>query len=297
MINQLRFYKGLKPLVQGILLVLLFSFAFTGTSYAATEAKDFLGRSVTIPSEPKRILSLSPATTEILFALGLEKNIVGVTSDCNYPASALKKPKVGKFGFIDLEKVVSLKPDIIFATSDMNRQLDVLKNYKVPLIALNTGNINSVLQNIELVGQLTNKESNAKKINDSLNTRINKVKNKAKIKPHPGVFYCIWYDPLITAGGKSFIGDMISLSGGKNIAAGISAPFAKYSLESLVAKNPDYIIVPKTTFAKMNLKISPWNRLKAVKNNRVMAVNEDIYLRPAPRIVDALEQLQNFILR
>lgn len=283
------------------LIILFFLFLFIGLTFsgfadAKLTTKDFLGRNVKIPGEPKRILSLSPATTEILFLLGLEKNIVGVTSDCNFPTQALKKPKVGKFGFIDLEKVVSLKPDIIFATSDMNKQLDVLKNYNVPLIALNSTDINSVLENVELVGGLTNRQKSAKKIKDALNIRINKVKAKAKLNIHPSVFYCIWYDPLITAGSKSFIGDMIKISGGNNIAEGIKAPFAKYSLESLVAKNPEFIIVPKTTFSKMDLKISPWNRLKAVKNNKVLAVNEDIYLRPAPRIIDALEELQNYIL-
>ncbi len=280
-----------------IFLFLVISLTFTGISHAIPAGKDFLGRSVKIPAQPKRILSLSPATTEILFLLGLGNSIVGVTSDCNYPPQALKKPKVGKFGFIDLEKVVSLKPDIIFATSDMNKQLDVLKNYKVPLIALNTTNISSVLDNVTLVGGLTGKQAAAKKITESLNKRIKKVKDKASHNNHPRVFYCIWFDPLITAGSKSFIGDMIKLSGGENIAEGIKAPFAKFSLESLVAKNPQFIIVPKTTFTKMNLKISPWNRLNAVKNNRVKAVNEDIYLRPAPRIVDALEELQNYILR
>lgn len=89
---------------------------------------------------------------------------------------------------------------------------------------------------------------------------------------------------------------MIKLSGGENIAEGMNSPFGKYSLESLVAKNPQFIIVPKTTYAQMDLKTSPWNRLKAVKNNKILAVNEDIYLRPAPRIIDALEQLQNYIL-
>jgi iron complex transport system substrate-binding protein len=284
-------------LIKLLCLFLLISLSFSGMVSAKPVNRDFLGRNVKIPAVPVRILSLSPATTEILFSLGLEKNIVGVTSDCNFPAQALKKPKVGKFGFIDIEKVVSLKPDIIFATSDMNKQLDVLKGYKVPLIALNTTNINSVLENISLVGELTHKQPAAKKNRNALNSRIKKVMAKAKLKTHPRVFYCIWYDPLITAGSKSFIGDMIKLSGGENIAEGIKAPFAKYSLESLIAKNPQFIIVPKTTFVKMNLKASPWNMLQAVKNNKVLAVNEDIYLRPGPRIIDALEQLQNYILR
>lgn len=160
--------KWVRGIFNLIFIVLLISFSFFGLAQAAPTGADFLNRDVKIPARPKRILSLSPATTEILFLLGLEKNIVGVTSDCNFPAQALKKPKIGKFGFIDLEKVVSLKPDIIFATSDMNKQLDVLKNYKVPLIALNTTNLNSVLENVELIGKLTSRQRQAKKLRMAL---------------------------------------------------------------------------------------------------------------------------------
>src|SRR5690606_25823758 len=99
-------------------------FAFTAAKKPATDNFDYFDRNIKVPEKVQRIVSLSPATTEMLFSLELENEIVGVTEDCNFPAAATRKEKVGKFGFINLEKVVSLQPDIIFATSDMNKQLD-----------------------------------------------------------------------------------------------------------------------------------------------------------------------------
>ncbi len=269
----------------------------TNNVYAQSEIKDFLGRDLKVNKHVSRILSLTPATTEILYKLGLEKKIVGVTEDCNYPSQAKQKPSVGKFGFINLEKIVSLKPDIIFATYDMKKQLDILKKYNVPLIALKTDNIDSIINNINLVGKITDSQKQASIIEKDFKNRINKVKEKSKSSKKPTVFYCIWHDPLITAGSQSFIGDMIKVSGGINIAYEIKSSFAKYSIESLVAKNPDYIVIPESTYKKINFNLSPWNRLKAIKNKNYFSVNDDLYLRPAPRIINAIEDLQKHILK
>ncbi len=264
---------------------------------ANPSGSDFFGRKIMMPAKPVRILSLTPATTEILYLLGLEKNIIGVTNDCNYPPDAAKKNKVGKFGSIDLEKIVSLKPDIIFATSDMNKQLDVLKNYTIPVIALNTPSLISVIKNVELVGKLTHTEKQSALLKEQYSKRIKNVSEKAKKSNHPNIFYCIWHDPLITAGKNSFIGNMIDILGAKNIAEDINSSYARYSTESLIAKNPDYIIIPKTTFKNINFNLIPWSRLKAVKNKKVFVVNEDTYLRPAPRIINALEELQEYLAK
>ncbi len=258
--------------------------------------KDFFGRNLKIPKYINRIVSLSPATTETLFALGLGNKVVGVTNDCNYPQSALKKEKTGKFGFINFEKVVSLKPDIIFATYDMSKQLGLLKKYNVPVITVNTTDINSIYSNIVEIGKITDSLKTALKIKNDFNFEINKVKEKSKLLNNKSVFYCIWHDPIITAGKGSFINDIISTIGAKNIASTINNPFAKYSIESLVANNPQYIFIPKTTYDKINFKSLPWNKLKAVENKKVFSVNDDIYLRPSPRIIIAIKEMQKTII-
>lgn len=292
----MKFFRQIR-LLFSFILIFICVLNINNISFSKTENKDFFSRNLKINKNPQRILSLSPATTEILYSLGLENKIVGVTLDCNYPPSASKKPKVGKFGYISLETVVSLKPDIILGTKDMGKQLDILKNYKVPLIALDTSDINSILENINTVGEVTNTTPKAIQLNKNLQDRINKVFKNAKKINRPKVFYCVWANPFITAGKNSFINDMINISGGKNIAESINSSFAQYSIESLIAENPDYIIIPRTTAKSIDFKSMPWNRLKAVKNKNILIVNEDTYQRPAPRIIDALEELQKAIMK
>ncbi|MFN4151160.1 MAG: ABC transporter substrate-binding protein [Candidatus Sericytochromatia bacterium] len=261
--------------------------------FANSEVKDFFGRAINIPAKPQRIISLTPATTEILFSLDLKNKIIGVTSDCNYPEEATKKEKIGKFGFINLEKVISLKPDLIIATKDMNNQLNVLKKYNVPIIAIQTKNLNSVISNIKLLADITGNKKEGKDLSDKLNKKLDKIKNiSLKSKKHPKVFYCIWHNPIMTTGKNSFISDMIRTTGAINISDEINLSFSAYNVENLLVKNPDYIVIPESTYKSINFSTIPWNRLKAVKNNQVIKVNDDMYLRPSPRIFDATEELQ-----
>lgn len=263
-------------------------------------ANDFFGRKLKIPTKINRIVSLSPATTEILFSLGLDKKIVGVTNDCNYPLKAFLKQKTGKFGFINLEKVISLKPDIIIAESYMNKQLDLLKKYNVPLIALKSSDIKSIYKNIKYIGQLTDTKYQAQEIVNGYEIQMLDIRDKIKKNPKLGkssVFYCVWHDPLMTSGKSSFINDIIKSAGSKNIASDINQPFIKYSTETLIVKNPDYIFVPQSTHKKINFSKLPWNQLKAVKNKRIYVVNDDIFSRPSQRVIYAIREVQETILK
>lgn len=277
--------------------LLIISFVTLPKLSFARENYDYFSRNLKIPNSPTRIVSLSPAVTEMLYALGLEKKIVGVTTDCNYPAIANKKDKIGKFGFVNLEKLVSLKPDLLVANSDMGKQLESLGKLNIPLIALETPGIDGVIKNINFLGKLTDSEKKAKELSKNLQKRLLTVKKKINSRKAVKIFYCVWPEPLITAGGKSFIGDLLRQAGGINIAESLSSPFSRYSIESLIAANPDYLIFPETTFATVNLEQTPWNRLDAVKKRKILKVNEDLYQRPAPRIMDALEELQKAISR
>lgn len=261
--------------------------------FADSEIKDFFGRNINIPSKPQRIISLTPATTEILFSLDLKDKVIAVTSDCNYPKEALKKDKIGKFGFINLEKVISMKPDLIIATKDMNNQLNVLKKYNVPIIAIQTDNLDSVISNVNLISKVTGNKKEGKVLTSKLNKKLDNIKNISfKSKKHPKVFYCIWHNPIMTTGKNSFISDMIRKTGAINISDEINLSFSAYNVENLIVKNPDYIVIPDSTYKNINFSTIPWNKLKAVKNNNVIRVNDDLYLRPSPRIFDATEELQ-----
>ncbi len=274
-------------------ILIIFLFVLLVSPVHAKEIKDFFDRKITIPKDPKRIISLSPATTEILYSVGAEGKIIAVTEDCNFPENAKTKEKIGKFGNISYEKILLLKPDIIFATKDMGKTLDGLKRYNFPIIATDTQNINDIFDNIETLGKFSNNQSKSKSNVALLKQKLLKINERnLKIKLKPSVFYVVWNDPIMTSSENSFIGDMIKIAGGNNIVKNIKQPFVKYSIESLVSKNPDYLIIPNSTFKKTNLKIFPWNKLKAVKNNKVIIVDDDRYLRPGPRIIDSIEELQ-----
>lgn len=282
------------------LIIALFLILFLPKNSYSQDLKDFFNRNIKIPTKINRIVSLTPATTEILFSLGLDKEIVGVTNDCNFPLKAFSKPKTGKFGFINLEKVISLKPDIIFATSDMKKQLDLLKKFNIPVIALNNPDIRTIYKNIMEIGKITGTKNVAQEIMN--NFEIQRLEVAENIKKYPklkntSVFYTVWHDPLITAGKSTFINDIIKMSGVKNITGDINGSFIKYSGESLIAKNPDYIFIPQNTYKKMNLSKLPWSQLKAVKNKRVNVVSDDIWLRPSPRIIYAIREMQETVIK
>ncbi|MFN8671324.1 MAG: helical backbone metal receptor [Candidatus Sericytochromatia bacterium] len=280
----------MKKSIYFIFISLFFILLIPTNSYAE-ELKDFFGKKFINNKKEPKILSLSPATTELLYSIGADKNIIAVTNDCNYPQDALKKDKIGKFGFINYEKLLVLKPDIIFATKDMGKVLLDLKKYNYPVFALDSKNLNSVIENIDFLQKVLNIKEQ-KNLNKSLKSKLDSINsNLTKKSTKPTVFYVIWHEPIITTGNNSFIGDMIKLSGGINIAKDINNPFAKYSIESLVKQNPDYLIIPESTYKKINFTIFPWNKLKAVKNNKIIAVNDDKYLRPTVRAFDSIEEL------
>ena len=273
-----------------IILSLIFFLAVINNASAAP-MRDFFNRNINIPASPKRIVSLSPATTELLCALDLNDRIIGVTSDCNFPPGIKNKAKVGKFGFIDIEKLIALHPDMIICPKDMEIKLYDLKKIKVPLLAISNPNLKSIIDNVILLGKITGKEKKALMVAQTL---IQKLKNIKK-RPHPVTgYYLLWYDPMITASENSFIGDIIKRADIVNIVGKTKSSYLHYNMETLLKKNPDIIIIPKKIRGTFNLKKAPFNMLKAVKTNRVLVIDDDIISRPGPRSFDALIQIANF---
>lgn len=265
---------------------------------------DNLGRTVTINAVPQRIVSLAPSNTEILFALGLEDKVVGVTEYCNYPEEAKTKPKVGGFSTVDIEKVVSLKPDLVLATQIHSKTIiPALENLGITVVALTPGSLNEVLDSITLVGKITGQDKEASELVRSLSARINEITDKTqKLSPdqRPRVFYVTWHDPLMTAGAGTLSNDVISQAGGQNIASDITGN-KTIDLETVINRDPEVIIVSVGMGTGEDL---PWQYIKsesrlsntqALLNSRVYKIDGDLIHRPGPRIVDALEHMAQFI--
>lgn len=258
--------------------------------------KDSYDREVTIPRLPERIISLAPSNTEILFALGLGSKVVGVTDACDYPAEAEQVEKVSGYQGVDLEKVIAAKPGLVLADSITGQDVvNQLENAGIPVLAIRSDDIADVLQNIRLIGQATNAVRQSEELTDGLQARLDAVKAKLVGLPDEDkvtVFYEVWNDPLYTSGLNTFVANVIATAGGTISPDNTTGDWPIIQLEALIAANPEVIILghaaetPEDVMAKTD-----WRTIAAVQQGRVYAVNPDIFSRPTPRVLDALEQL------
>jgi len=272
----------------------------SGPSNAAVYNDD-IGRSVQIPSYPRRIVSLAPSITETLFALGLDREIVGVTDFCNYPEAALSKPKVGSFISLSAEKIVSLNPDLILATADGNRKESVeqLVRLGLPVYTVSPSNLNQTLRMISTIGRMTGREKEAHALVRKLQQRIRHVTTATEHLPRPKVFFQVGIDSLITVGRDTFLNELITLAGGVNISGEETVRYPRYSIERILTAAPDVVIVTSMkgegSFEQVKKNWSRWSSLPAVRTGRIYLMETDLVFRPSPRIVDGLEELTRLI--
>jgi iron complex transport system substrate-binding protein len=264
---------------------------------------DGLGRQVTIDKAPERIVSLVPATTETLFALGLGDRVVGVTEYCNYPAEAMAKPKIGGFNTPSSELVVAAQPDLVLATDIHMNYIHQLENAGLTVVATNPDNLAQVVDTIKLIGEITGAAAEANRLTSAMQERINAVEAKVKDLPDeqkPVVYFEIWPDPLTTGGAKSFINSLIVAAGGKNIAGDVDQDWVTFSPEIVLARNPQVIIFcyhgASLHSAEQIKARTGWADVEAIKNNRIVFLpDQDIVTRAGPRVVDSLEQVARAI--
>lgn len=247
----------------------------------------------------QRYISLAPSTTEILFALGLDQEIVGVSTNCNYPAQAENKSKIGDFSKPNIEKIVSLKPDYIFCTG-LEQALAVtqLRELGFNVYVADPVNIQGLFKTILEIGRITHKEEAASLLIEGMQSRIAAVISKTKLIPEDKrvrVFVEIWYEPLMTAAKGSFVDELITLAGGINIAHELIRPYCNFSAEKVISLNPQCIILAymdRQAPLKLIQQRFGWDQIDAVKNGRVFNdINPDILLRPGPRITQGLEEV------
>jgi iron complex transport system substrate-binding protein len=246
-----------------------------------------------------KIISLAPSITEILFSLGLEKNIVGITTFCDYPEQTQNIEKVANFsGQANIERILSLKPDFIFSTGlEQAPLVDKLKRLKLKVILVYPQNLQELFSSILELGRLTGKEENAHNLVDQMEQRIKTIKERVQAIPNeqkPKVFVEISPDPFMTAGKGSFVNELIELAGGKNIAYDTKRAYSQFSPEVVIERNPDFILLgymqpQPVTHVRQRMG---WRHINAVKNRQIITdINPDLFLRPGPRIVNGLEQI------
>jgi iron complex transport system substrate-binding protein len=256
---------------------------------ALRTATDEYGRSVAIKPQPERIISLAPSITETLFALGLGDRVVGVTSYCDYPPEALQKEDVGDTLRPGLEKIVALKPDlvIISTASQLESFVRKLEEVGIPVFISNPRSLDGVLKSIESIAEISGASDRVGELVSNLRARVRAVESRVAGRERPGVFLVIGSNPLITAGRSAFVTDLIERAGGRSISSDETTDYPQYSLETAVARRPEIIFLQ----AGEDRLPEGLRQTPAALRGRVYRLDDDLLLRPGPRIVEGLEQL------
>jgi iron complex transport system substrate-binding protein len=270
----------------------------TSTSYPATRTfKDEVGREVTFSFPPKKIVSLAPNITEILFSLGLDEEIVGVSIHCNFPEKAKSRVRVGSYISLDFERITSLKPDLVIATGAGNTRemVDRLEKLGFKTYVIFPKNFNDILESIAHIGQVVNREKEARGIIEGMRKRSQRVIELTGDLPRPKVFIQIGDAPVVTVGKGSFADDLIRLAGGENVAGKEKEVYPRFGMEEILKRAPEVIVIssmnPKADYQKTFQEWARWKTIPAVKNGRIHLIDSDLLDRPSPRIVDGLEEL------
>jgi len=253
---------------------------------------------------PQRIVSLAPNLTEILFALGLGDRVVGVTRYCDYPPQALQKEKIGGMVDPNLEMIQSLRPDLIvgFRGNPLG-VLNKLRNLHFPVFVLNLGSsLDGLSQTIEKVGRVTRAEDPAKNLVDGLKEKRQAIGLALRdVSKRPKVFLSVYGQGLWTCGEGSYLNDLLVQAGGVNIAAHIPRRWLQLNREQLIHENPDVIIImakDKERFSQAGESFRADSRLKgirAVKDNSIHWLDENIAGRFGPRLIDALDTVARIL--
>jgi len=297
-ITQLRPHFTIKVFVQVFLIIFISSAPLL--SHAAVFC-DSLGRNVAVPFVPKRIVSLAPNITEMIYFLGLGERLVGVTQFSYFPKEAQKKPKVGVYTGVNIEKVVTLSPDLVIATADGNKREDVemLEETGIPVYVVNPRKVHQVLDTIERLGTICGVTDRAQHLVNCLRERVTKVMKAVRNRERPLILLVINVKPLISVNQSTIHHDIIQLAGGKNMTEDHSITYPILSMEEVIKKGPDVIIISSMEreggFEKARKEWFRWPTLPAVRMGRVYLIDSDLIDRSAPRIVIGLEEMAKLI--
>lgn len=269
--------------------------------YVTITVTDSRGMDVVFDEAPQRIVSLSPAHTEILYALGLGDRVVGTDSFSDFPPDAGKKPTVGDAFTLNLEALFELEPDLVYTTWEAH-VADVERLGIRVLYLFTATDLQAVLDNIVLMGRITDREEEARAVLADMEARINAVVDRlAAVEKGPRLFYEL--DPgLFTLGPDTFIGNILEILKVQNVAEGANSPFPQLSAEVIVEKDPEVIILGDSkeylssgiTVAEVEARPG-WSGITAVVEGQVYSFDDSLISRPGPRIVDGIEQLAELL--
>ncbi len=253
-----------------------------------------------LPENAERIVSLAPSLTEILFALGLNDKIVGVTINSDYPPEALQKQKVGSYWQPDTEAVIAAKPDLVITLQIPQHQniANSLQGLGYRVLALKIETIEELLAATQEIGIATGCKQRAEELIENISNKLDYLKSKYSSTNKPKVLWVVQTEPLRVAGRKTFVNELIELLGAENAIGPTIQQYPPISTEELLACNTEIII--QSAMGKIDICIqqqqseafwSKWPGLPAVKNKKVYVVDPDTVLRLGPRLPQGIEMV------
>lgn len=265
---------------------------------------DATGKEVTVAKEPQRIVSTSPAETEILFALGLNERIVGVSDFDDYPAEASTKPKVGGVVKPSEEAILAQSPDLVIGGISMEKPVaDKLKSLGMPVYVTHPKKVDDILNNILTMGVITNRQEQAEKVVAAMKQDIARVQEAVKaVKPEDKKKVYLEFAPGWTVGKGEFLDELVTLAGGTNIAADTEG-WNPISEEKILKSDPDVILYAKgitddktgTKLEEIIAKRNGWDTMKAIREKQVFGMDQNLLARPGPRITQGLIEVAKAI--
>lgn len=263
------------------------------SAFAAISVVDDANRTVTLPAPARRIVSLAPHATEMLFAAGAGSRIVGVTEFSDYPPEAKRIPSVGSGVTLDLERIIQLKPDLIVGWNNGNAapQLARLEPLGIPIFKTEPYDFSSIALSIERLARLAGTDATGQAAANTFRARLKQLQDTYQKRRNISVFYQIWRSPLMTLNGKHLVSSALDLCGGKNIFASLPQLAPTVSVEAVLKVNPEAIIA---STGEEDDVLGIWRRfpnLKATAQGNLLTVEGDLLNRSGPRVLDGTEAL------
>ena len=241
---------------------------------------------------PERVLSLAPSHTEWLFALNAQDRIAGRTDSCNRPQKAAQIPSIGHLFPPDYERILAAKPDLVLMLDGQSQIRNRLIELGLTVASFQPKNFEDLWRYVNILGDLLKTKTEARQIIFNAKLKLASLQARQLGKHKPSIFFTYWADPLSTAGANTFLSTLIQAAGGRNVGDGLSGEWPKVSLEFLLQADPDIILTTQPQIVEQARTAPGWQSLKAVKNGHLYLLeDEDLFLRPSPRIALAVARI------
>jgi iron complex transport system substrate-binding protein len=253
---------------------------------------------------PARIISMAPSITEVIFALGLDDRVVGVSDFCDFPSEALEKSKVGGVVNPNMEAVVALNPDLVLALPNATHEnlFRSLQQLGIRVVTLPNDTLEDLFTTIRKIGEVTSNREAAQEMIEQLQSKFSEIRKKVSVQPRRKVMFIVGVEPLFVAGKGTFIDELIEIAGGTNIAGDSFSKYPQLGVEKVVSEGPEVIL-----YTSLNFELTPEQEIKAkalwkahpsipaVKNGRIHGLLADYVTLPGPRLVLGVQEMARAI--